>query len=350
MVFAAGYTYYYLSGARTIVSSASGAKAYFEQAMKKGQDKAPAPNEALQWLRETATSYAAFIPGAKSYVDSAFNDLDMVQKKHGPEVDNIVKDAYHELKGVTQSKKDMFSIETLSEAWQILQKHIKRIGELAGDVSGDILKQHPELKEKFGGNIDQLQKMADQYGPEAKKQVEETWGQVQGVLRGGFSAANIDKARKLIEEKVEQVKKMGDQAWQKGMEQAKPYLDKSPKVKELVEKNKDKLQSGDLGQLWQMVQEAAKTGKTEDLEKYIKDTAGKAQDSMSGGMEQLFKMVPGGDEIVPKLRQLQELAQKHGKEAENLMRDALQEVKDVLQKKADEGQKLAEKAQKDAKS
>jgi hypothetical protein len=53
-------------------------------------DKAPEPNEALKWLHSTATSYAAFIPGAKGYVDSAFKDLEKVQQKHGQEVDDIV--------------------------------------------------------------------------------------------------------------------------------------------------------------------------------------------------------------------------------------------------------------------
>ncbi|MCJ1426474.1 hypothetical protein MMC29_004377 [Sticta canariensis] len=35
-------------------------------------------NEALQWLRQAATSYVVFIPRAKGYVDSAFNDLDAI--------------------------------------------------------------------------------------------------------------------------------------------------------------------------------------------------------------------------------------------------------------------------------
>jgi len=55
-------------------------------------------------------------------------------------------------------------------------------------------------------------------GPEAKKQVDETWLQVQDINRG-LDVGNIEKARKLIQDKSGEVKKFGDQAWQKGMEQ-----------------------------------------------------------------------------------------------------------------------------------
>ncbi len=41
----------------------------------------------------------------------------------------------------------------------------------------------------------------------------------------------------MINEKTEKVKKLGDQAWKKGLEQAKPYLDKNPQVKKMVEEN-----------------------------------------------------------------------------------------------------------------
>lgn len=33
---------------------------------------------------------------------------------------------------------------------------------------------------------------------------------------------------------MQKMQELGNKVWEKGMEQAKPYLDKSPKVKELV--------------------------------------------------------------------------------------------------------------------
>ena len=85
------YGWYHFSGAKTFVNTAHAAKSKVDTAFKKSTENAPAPNEALQWLRQTATSYAAFVPGAKSYVDSAFDDLDAIHKKHGSEVDKIAK-------------------------------------------------------------------------------------------------------------------------------------------------------------------------------------------------------------------------------------------------------------------
>jgi len=211
---------------------------------------------------------------------------------------------------------------------------------------------HPDLKKKVGGNLDQLKSMGDQYGPEAKKKVDETWDQVKNILKGGVGLGTADQLRKLVQDKIQEVKKLGDQAWQKGMEQASPALDKAPKVKELVEQNKDKLMQGDLSQLWEKVQQAAKSGDTGDLESFVKETVQKGKDKAGGGsgggLEQYINMIPGGSEIMPKLQQLQELAQKHGDEAEKLAKDAFKEIQDVLSKKVDEGQKLADKAKKDA--
>ena len=228
---------------------------------------------------------------------------------------------------------------------------MKQIGDLAGDAAEDIMNNHPDLKKKVGGNLDQLKSMGDQYGPEAKKKVDETWDQVKNILKGGVGLGTADQLRRLIQDKVQEVKKYGDQAWQKGMEQAGPALEKAPQVKEFVEQNKDKLLQGDLAQLWEKVQSAAKSGDTGELEQFVKDSVqkGKEKAGGSGGLEQYMKMIPGGSEIMPKLQQLQEISQKHGEEAEKLVKDAFKEIQDVLSKKVDEGQKLADKAKKDAK-
>ena len=54
-----------------------------------------------KWLRQTVTYYARFTPDASRYVETAFNELYAIRVKHGDEVDNIVREAYEELKGVT---------------------------------------------------------------------------------------------------------------------------------------------------------------------------------------------------------------------------------------------------------
>jgi translation initiation factor 2B subunit (eIF-2B alpha/beta/delta family) len=288
------------------------------------------------------------IPGASKYVDSAFEDLDKVREKHGEEVDKIISETYGELKDVTKAG---FSVEAVSRAWDVIQKCFKRISGLAADAAEDILNNHPQLKDKVGGNIEQLKQMGNQYGPEAKEKVEETWQQIQDILKGGIGVGTIGKLQSLIQEKTQEIKKYGDAAWQKGLEQAKPLLDKQPQLKELVEKNKDKLLQGDLGQLWQKLQEAVKSGNVDDVQKFVQeqvDTASKKAGG-GGGVEQFLQMIPGGSEVGPKLQQLQELSQKHGQEAEKLMKSAIEDIKKVLQQKVDEGQKLKAKVEADAK-
>ena len=288
----------------------------------------------MKWLRSTATSYAAFIPGAKSYVDSAFNDLDKVQANHGKEVEVIVNNAYKELKSATKSG---MSVETASKAWEILEKTIKQLGELAAGSASEILDNHPELKEKVGGNIDHLKSMADNYGPEAKKQLDDTYKQVADVIKGGVSMESINKVRQLIQEKTEQMKKMGDEAWKKGMEQAKPYLDKNPQVKEIIEKNQDSLKNGNFGELFEQVKNAVSSGKTDQLQQYVKQ-AGEKYSKMSGSSG-----------IFDTLRKLQDVAKDHGKEAEDILKGAYDDIRKILEKRIGEAEKVAAKAGKDAK-
>ncbi|MCJ1476328.1 hypothetical protein MMC13_004994 [Lambiella insularis] len=345
LVFGGGYTYYHFSGAKTLVNTAHETKAYFDQAKQKFANSTPEPNEALKWLRQTATSYAAFIPGASGYVNNAFDDLDAIRAKHGDKVDSVVREAYGEIKDVTKDKG--MSLETATQVWEILQKRLKQIGELAGDAAQDIMNNHPELKEKVGGNLDQLKAMGDKYGPEAKKQVDQTWDQIQDIIKGGVSMDTANKIRAVVQEKMEVVRKMGDEAWKKGMEQAKPYLEKSPKVKELVEKNADSLKQGNVTELYEKIKDAVSSGNTESIEQYIKSATDKAKSSgggMGGELDKYFKMVPGADKIMPKLSQLQEISQKHGKEAEDLLKSTYDDIQQVLQKRVSEAEKLAQKA------
>lgn len=352
-----GYGFYHYSGARGVVQTYQSAKSTADSAFKETTKYAPEPGQAVQWLKETVTSYTKFIPGASTYVDKAFDDLEKVRQNHEGEVDEIIQETYYELKNVTKSG---FTTESASQAWEVLSATFVRIGQLAGDAFEDILDNHPQLKEKVGGQYHQLKQMGEQYGPEAKKQVDETWNEVQNILKSGFSVSTFSKIQKLVQDKTEEIKKYGDQAWQKGIEQAKPLLDKSPQLKELVENNKEKLLQGDLTQLWQKLQEAVKSGNTDDITKFVKEQADKASKSSTGssisslasgsGIEQLLNYIPGGSDISGKLQQLQEISQKHGKEAEGIVKSAVDEIKKVLQSKMEEAEKLKNKAEKDAKN
>lgn len=335
----------------TINKGAIKANQKYKEATKKLQETTPNADQAIDYIKQYCYTYVGWIPNGRQYVDAAFQDIDTLRQNHGDEVNAAVNDTY---KRFQQLSKEGLSMETASKAFDALTEFSKRLAEITGDAFGDILENHPEAKKKFGGSIDQLKDLSDKYGPEVKKQVDETWKQAQGVLAGGFSAANIDKARKLIQDKIEQVKKLGDEAYNKGLEQAKPYLDKNPKVKELIEKNGDALKQGNVKELVERAKKAVESGDLGDLEKYVNSAAEKAKSkgneaASSLGLDQYFDKIPSGSEILSKVQQLREVADKHKDEGEKLLKETMDELKQVLDKKSEKAKEIAEKAKKDAK-
>lgn len=324
----------------------------YDAAAKKLQEKAPDADQAVSYIKQYAYSYVGWIPGGRAYVDAAFQDWEKVRENNKDEADKLVNDAYKQFQDLSKSG---LSMETASKAFDVLADLGKKVANLAGDAIGDLIDNHPQVKEKLGGNVDQLKELGDKYGPEAKKQVDETWKQVKDIFAGGFSAASISKARKLIEGKVEEIKKLGDKAWKKGMEEAKPYLDKNPKIKELIEKNADALKQGNATELFKRAKSAADSGDLGDLEKYVKDATEKAKskgNELTGGwvdIEKYIKEIPNGGEVMEKLQQLSEVASEHKEEGEKLFKETVEELRQVLEKKSEKAQEIAGDAKKDAK-
>ncbi|KAJ9121867.1 hypothetical protein QFC22_002490 [Naganishia vaughanmartiniae] len=348
LVVAAGYGYYYFSGVKTAVDTVRTTKDYFNSSLNTLKEKAPEPNQALEWLHETANSYAKFVPGGKSYVDAAFKDIDVVRQKHGDEVNKIVGKTYDELKKT--SEQNGLSLETATKSWEVLQDALKQISALAGDAAGDILNNHPDLKKQVGGNIDKLKELGDKYGPEAKAQVDKTWDQIRDIMKSGISVGTIGKVKQLVDEKTEQIKQLGDKAWDTGLETAKPYLAKNPKIKELIEKNGDALKQGDVTTLFKKLSSGVDA---KDIESYVNDAVSKAKDTASSAtginLDKYLGNIPGASDILPKINQLRELSEKHGKEAQDLAKETYDEIQQVLKKRLSEAEKITEKAKKDAK-
>ncbi|GKU19654.1 unnamed protein product [Fusarium langsethiae] len=324
----------------------------YDAATKKLQEKTPNADQAVNYIKEFAYSYVGWIPGGRAYVDAAFQDWEKVRENNKEEADKLVNDAYKQFQDLSKSG---LSMETASKAYDVIADLCKKVASLAGDAMSDIIDNHPQVKEKLGGNVDQLKELGDKYGPEAKKRVDETWKQVKDIFAGGFSASTISKARKLIEEKVEEIKKLGDKAWKKGLEEAKPYLDKNPKVKELIEKNADALKQGNAAELFKRAKSAAESGDLGDLEKYVKDATEKAKskgNELAGGwvdIEKYIKEIPSGGEVMEKLQLLSEVADKHKEEGEKLFKETVEELRQVLEKKSEKAQEIAGDAKKDAK-
>jgi uncharacterized protein Yka (UPF0111/DUF47 family) len=339
--------------ARKINKAAHEAQKQYKVAADKLQQSTPNVDQAIDSIKQFAYSYVAWVPGGRAYVDAAFKDLDTLRQNHGDDVDKIVTDAYRRIQDVS---KQGLNLDTAAKVYDVLADVTKQLGSVAGDSFADILDNHPQLKDKVGPGIDQLKQMGEEYGPEAKKAVDETWGQVKDILAGGFSVQSAAKIKQLVDEKREQIKKLGDQAWSNGLEQAKPFLEKNPQLKELVENNADLLKEGNATELFNQVKKAAEGGKLGDLEEYVnkavdkaKSKGSKAASSFGGQYEQFFKMIPEGSEIMPKLHQLSQVFKEHSKEGEELLKETAEDLKKLLEEKTKKAQKLAESAKKDAK-
>ncbi|KAL2807948.1 hypothetical protein BJX63DRAFT_55856 [Aspergillus granulosus] len=348
---AAGYGWYHFSGAKAVVNTVKETQNYANLVKQGIAKNAPEPDQALQWFRDTTQSYAAFIPGARGPIDTAFDDLEKIREKHGGEFDAIMRDAYAEMKDL--SKKGGADVDTAFKALQILQKHLNRLLDLSGDAAGDILENHPKLKEKVGERWDQLQEMGDAYGPQAKEEVNQTWEQVTGIVKKGASLDAVEEIKKLLQEKVQKLQKLGDEAWKKGMDESQQYFDKNPKVKELVENNTDALKKGNFTELWSLIKDSTSSGKTEEVEKYVKNKVGQAKDTaQSAGAINLDKwssLVPGDSEILGQLQTLQKLGEKKGKEAEAVLKETASELQEVLKKRKEQLEKIADEAKQERK-
>lgn len=53
-------------------------------------------------------------------------------------------------------------------------------------------------------------------------------------------------------------------------------------------------------------------------------------------------MVPNGGQIIPQLQKLREVAEKHGKEAEDLVKETVNDLKSVLEEKVKKANELKE--------
>ncbi|CAM1508013.1 Fc.00g048610.m01.CDS01 [Cosmosporella sp. VM-42] len=338
--------------ASNLNKAAKEAEKKYSAAVKKLQEQTPSADQAIDSIKQFAYSYVGWIPGGRAYVDAVFKDWETVRENHREEADKLVNDAYKQFQDVSKSG---FSLETVSKAYDVFADLAKKVADLAGDAFTDVIDNHPQLKEQLGGSVDQLKQMGDEYGPEAKKQVDETWKQVKDIVAGGLSASSLEKARKLIQEKVEQVKKLGDEAWKKGLEEVKPILDKNPKVKELVENNADALKQGNAKELFDRARSAVESGDLGDLQKYVDNASEKVKSKgseLSGGwvdVEKYMKMIPNGDEILPKLKALGEVAEKHKDEGEKLLKETVEELKKVLDKKSEKAKEIADSAKEEGK-
>ncbi|EIN11727.1 hypothetical protein PUNSTDRAFT_50612 [Punctularia strigosozonata HHB-11173 SS5] len=383
VVLLGGYTYYHFSSLKTAVQTAQSAQDYIRDTSNRVastvSEHAKNPSKALQKLRQVAHSYVALIPGAAAYVDSTFDVFDQVAETHGDEADRIASEAYAEIEKVIKEKGGPTNVDAAA-AWKIvdvLRRKMAELGELAKSAGqsaiGPILDKHPELRDKIGGGYEQLRALAESQGGEAKKILDDTTKQLQEIFSKGFSTDAVNQARELLQSKSQEVRKIAEpatqEAWKKAVEQAKPYLDKAPEIRDLLNENANKftgagiayLQGHGMGELWDRVKDAANGDKhkQEELKNFIldkaKEAAEKGEQSVGGGVEgilDLVKLVPGGQELLeksPNIKVLAEITQSRSEQAQKLAQETYRDILKVLDDKAKKAKDLGEGAKKEAK-
>lgn len=344
---------------RKVNKMAKEADAKYQEAAAVLKAKTPSPDDAINNIKQFCYSYVRWVPGGQQYVDTAFEDLESIRETNREEADKLIDDAYRKFQDIAKSG---LSMEALTKTYEALKDLSQQVAKMAAKSIDQILDNHPELKDKIGGPIDQLKQMGEQYGPEAKKMVDDTWDQVGEVMAGGFTAANADKIRRLVEEKTQQLKKYGDQAWSKGLEQAKPYFDKNPKLKELVTENQDLLKQSNVAVLFKRVKSAAESGDVNSLQEYVQSTVDKTKKAAGGGSSSssltggiaggsfasLGQFIGGqqGGKLKENIQLLSKVIEEHASEGEDLLKETRDELKKLLEDKAKKAQKIVDDAQK----
>ncbi|KAK4118401.1 hypothetical protein N657DRAFT_651315 [Parathielavia appendiculata] len=323
----------------------------YQQVAATIQDKTPTTDEAIDKLKQFCYSYVAWVPGGRQYVDTAFNDLAAIRESHGEEVDRIVSETYREFQDIARTG---LSLESASKAYDALANLAKKLASLSGSAADQILERHPQLNDKVGEPIKQLKQYGQQFGPEAKKLADETWAQIGDVMASGFSAESVDKVRKIVEERTQQIRKIGDDLWEKGLKQAKPYLDKNPKLRELVTKNSDILKQGNMTDLFKQIKSLGEGGDMSKLEEYVKQTVDKAKStgskaagsgSMGGSSFAVLGQFLGTES--DDLEKLTDAVSKHSGEAQELLEETKEDLRKLLAEKAKKAQQFAEKTKKE---
>ncbi|KAL2127756.1 hypothetical protein VTI74DRAFT_10225 [Chaetomium olivicolor] len=341
--------------ARKINATAREADKKYQQVAATIKDKTPTTDEAVDKIKEFCYSYVAWVPGGRQYVDTAFNELAAVRESHGDEVDKIVSDTYREFQDIAKTG---LSLESASKAYDALANLARKIASLTGSAADQILERHPQLNDKVGEPIRQLKQMGAQYGPDARKLVDETWSQVNDVLKSGFSTESADKVRKIVEERTQQIRKMGDELWEKGLEQAKPYLDKNPQLKDLVTGNSDLLKKGNVGDVLKQLKSLGEGGDVKKVEDYVKQAIDKARSkgskavAGSGSFAALGQFLgASGEDAERKIQNnigvLTEVVNKHSDEGKQLLEETKEDLRKLLAEKAKKAQEIVDSAKKD---
>jgi len=397
--FVGGYIWYHASGTAKTLDTLRSAIETVEKAketVKQNIPEPPAPKQALKFIRSTATSYAALLPGdTKDKMDSAFNKLeDLASGPKAEEVQKLVTETYNELKRLFSE--GGFDSHTAERVKEILEDKGKRLRRLTGDVGQQLLDKTPGLQDalKKSGAGDALSDIADiakEAGPEATKTLQGMYKDLEQLLNGTSLAGaatdpnKIYKAVNIIREKSDEIRRLGQKAAERAWDEAygdladnkDGLLNMVPEdIKRFLDENVDSLKKvalsgGGIGGVYEVVgiirryaQEGQGSEGAEKLRKYVEDKlketkstakaftggAGQNWENIMNQVEDYVKQLPGGDKLLestPKAKDLMELFKQKSPQAKKLAEETVQEVSEVLNRRLEQARKLAKDTKKE---
>ncbi|RPD63871.1 hypothetical protein L227DRAFT_572311 [Lentinus tigrinus ALCF2SS1-6] len=384
VVLLGGYMYYYFSGAKSAVDASRAASQYYQETKAAIASKAPnSPNEALDYLRDVARSYLVIIPGARPHVDAAFDTIDELRSTHGDDVNRIVSDGYEEVSVVIKDSGSMDAAVAM-KILDVLRRRsaeLEELGKKAGkDAFGSLSEKYPQLSEKLGGGYEEFKRLAESKGPEAKKVYDETSRQLKDIFSKGFSQNSFDDARRLIQSKTSDLRRFAQQssqeAWDRALKEATPYLDKAPEIKQLLNDNRDKfiaagaatISGGSSGmqEVFSHIKDVAQgdmaknKDKMNELRKFVEDKAREAEaqgtKQLERGWESLqdwIRTMPGGEDALKRMPDVQvfvKVSQERSEDAKKLAKETYEAVLQVLEEKGKKAKQLSEEVKEDTKS
>ena len=213
-----GFAWYHFSGARKVVNTANTALTQAEELKKKVTDTTGAADSAANTVNYLRSATATLIPGSAPFLGKVFDQIEQISKDHGDEVKKIFEDTYKDFEKL--GKEGALDSQTASKAVEILQKRVKEIQEVAGEVSGDaynkLISDNPDLKDKISEQYNKVKEAvekAKEKKPELQKLLTETGSELANIFKdNGVSKDTVKQAQELLKKKAEEAKKLAEEA------------------------------------------------------------------------------------------------------------------------------------------
>jgi hypothetical protein len=213
-----GFAWYHFSGTRQVVNTARDGLNKAQELTKKVKETAGDSVEgAANTVNYLRSATATLIPGSAPFLGKVFDQIEQISKEHGDDVKKLFDETYKDFEKL--SKEGALDSQTASKAVDILQKRVKELQELAGNVGGDaynkLITENPKLKDQISEQYDKLKEAAEKVKekkPEAEKLLKETSSELVKIFKDtGVSQESVKKAQDLLKKKAEEAKKLGEE-------------------------------------------------------------------------------------------------------------------------------------------